>query len=1255
VIVVDGETVRFQLPPLAEGNHNVQIAAGALQDVQGTPIEAFSMTFYEDVTSPRVASSSIQEGDVLPIGDLTYTVQFSEPMQTANFDPFDFVLQGTAINNVVYSPTTFGFDGTSTILTLSFTNLPEDSYTLTLFSGDGAFEDLVGFDLDGEPLAFPIPPNQSGDGVEGGNFVVNFDLDIATAAYPTPLAVKAPLGSLVYDPSVTLLIHPSGDTDQLTIELDPGQTITVVVDPATGLQPTIELRDPAAVLLGTASAAGPGQDAVLQTVAVTTAGTYAIVVSGAAGTTGVYTAQVVLNAAVEVESHDGPLNDTLTDAQSLSAAFIELAAGADRAAVLGRAEASEVVINGSFETGDFSGWTVQTIGVPFVDWMVSQAGAGSGFLIPTSPQDGLYDAWNGFDGGGPMEFAMYQDVTIPASATTPSLSWQERIQWDFVLTSTATLPRTYDVQIVDPATSTVLETLYSFSTGIEHIIGDTGWQTHVADLTAYVGQTIRLLFHEFIPESFTGPGQIEFDTIKIEGIPQTDDYYSFDLVAGQTATVVLADLVSSGVAIELLDPDGTVVASGLGGAPAPENVDDLIANYLATESGTYYVRVLGGVAHDYNLIVTRDAAFDIESNDAQELAQPLDGNDAALGMVLNESVVSVGTVFEGLNGSESGGFIPPDTILAVGPDHIVEGTNVAIRITDKAGNNLSTQFLSDFFAPLGVPSAGDPYVVYDEIASRWYVISIDGFEINNLLLAVSNDSNPLNGFSEMHRVGITPPGDLADFPKLGFNADAVVLSVNDFGAGGGNPALATIDKSTLLDQDSNTIDVFYSTPAPNFRAMVPAQMHGALPGGPMYFIQERQYVDGSAIQAVTMTNYLSNTPTFVYTDIPVEPYGFPPGAQQPGGSSVVNDTTFTQLDWRDGKMVAGHTIGVSNDNASKVRWYQIDTTGASPSLIQQGTIDPGPGISTYFGSIAQDADGNLGATYMQSSANEFISMYVAGKAAGTPLGVMGAGEVVAIGTAFNFFSQFRNGDYSGLVVDPTDGTTFWAANEYAGSDPVWNTKIASFQVELDKDSDWYDVEVAGGSSLTLVATVPADGPGQFVNNLVPRIELYDAGGNLLGSVEGAGVVLATGPLTAGTYSVRIQSAGDLGGEYVLSVESSGGAAPLPALAGLPVPGDANRDGVFDSADFVQFFQAGEYEDSIPDNSTSAEGDWNGDGDFDTRDLVYLFQNGKYVNRTIIKVADSAFATDVLDGDAWECTTVDDLVKSLEADVRSLHV
>ena len=184
----------------------------------------------------------------------------------------------------------------------------------------------------------------------------------------------------------------------------------------------------------------------------------------------------------------------------------------------------QLIINGSFETGDFSGWNVSTVatggsGTPFEPWSVTPGGFG-GFLgyqiLPTTPQHGTYDAWNGFDGGGPMEFRMYQDISIP-SGVSLNLSWRDRAQWNFCCGQTQ--PRRYEVQLRNPSTNAILTTLYSFSTGLESFYHDTGWLTHNHDLSAFAGQTVRLFFLEKIPENFTGPGQIEFDSISSSSGP----------------------------------------------------------------------------------------------------------------------------------------------------------------------------------------------------------------------------------------------------------------------------------------------------------------------------------------------------------------------------------------------------------------------------------------------------------------------------------------------------------------------------------------------------------------------------------------------------------------------------------------------------------------------------------------------------------------------------------------------------------------
>lgn len=75
-------------------------------------------------------------------------------------------------------------------------------------------------------------------------------------------------------------------------------------------------------------------------------------------------------------------------------------------------------------------------------------------------------------------------------------------------------------------------------------------------------------------------------------------------------------------------------------------------------------------------------------------------------------------------------------------------------------------------------------------------------------------------------------------------------------------------------------------------------------------------------------------------------------------------------------------------------------------------------------------------------------------------------------------------------------------------------------------------------------------------------------------------------------------------------------------------GDANLDGIFDTADFLQVFAAAEYNDQLPNNSSWATGDWNGDGDFGTGDLIVAFQDGGYeattsaANRSVANLPES---------------------------------
>jgi hypothetical protein len=657
--------------------------------------------------------------------------------------------------------------------------------------------------------------------------------------------------------------------------------------------------------------------------------------------------------------------------------------------------------------------------------------------------------------------------------------------------------------------------------------------------------------------------------------------------SNSTLSVVVADLNGDGVAdaaianyygtvdvflsranplhVQLLDPSGNVVADGDAGAT---NVDESISNFIAPADGTYYVRMTGtGSGRDYTVVVTRGATFDLEDNDIAAQAQDITNSGGALGTLYQPPAVGLGVTVNGLSSDDNPSQVnSPDTQIAVGPSQVVEVTQTSVRVFDKSGNVEETEQLGQVFSGINPNLAYfQPQLIYDDTAQRWYIAADSndpsgGIDIN---LAVSNDANPLDGFTEQHQLALG--SEVVNAPYMGFNANAIVLYVAlpRVPPGDGQIELIAIDKSSVLDQDNSTFVTYayiYSAGGPD---LVPARMYGASPSDPMYLVQAGDQ-SGQGVRVVTLTNALSNDPLFTETDLSANPYN--PNSQvaaQPGGTVGAIQNNVTDVQWRNGRLVAVQNVSEPADNFATVhvRWYEFDTTGVNPVLVQQGSINPGPGISTYDGAISIDSAGDLGVSYTQSSATQYPSMYVTGRLADDPAGTMAVGVQVQAGTST---LNGTPGLYGGIAVDPSDGLTFWAANEYAGSS-YWNTGIASFQMTRPADHDQYTFAASAGQEIQLQVTTPVSGPGAFTDNVDPAINLYDPNGNLVGTATGVGgtVTYDVGLDHGGTYRVDVVAANGTDGEYFLSKS-------LVTLATATISGqvfnDLNGDGVRQSGE-----------------------------------------------------------------------------------------
>jgi hypothetical protein len=194
----------------------------------------------------------------------------------------------------------------------------------------------------------------------------------------------------------------------------------------------------------------------------------------------------------------------------------------------------------------------------------------------------------------------------------------------------------------------------------------------------------------------------------------------------------------------------------------------------------------------------------------------------------------------------------------------------------------------------------------------------------------------------------------------------------------------------------------------------------------------------------TETNVLSSSPTFTNTSVAVPSYRS--GGAAPQGVAAFDDRIF-DVAYRSvggvGHLVAAHQVAGANRKSGPVaRWYDINT--ATMTRIQSGNAPAGVnGAATFMPSVDINTAGSIGMTFDESAKNEFWSMYVTERTASDPAGTMEAAVKVANGVAKT--ADSRVGDFSGTTVDPSDGLTFWSANEYQGTD-FWDTHIASFSI-----------------------------------------------------------------------------------------------------------------------------------------------------------------------------------------------------------------
>lgn len=468
---------------------------------------------------------------------------------------------------------------------------------------------------------------------------------------------------------------------------------------------------------------------------------------------------------------------------------------------------------------------------------------------------------------------------------------------------------------------------------------------------------------------------------------------------------------------------------------------------------------------------------------------PQRGTAAAAPTPIAGSIAGLGLDFETSRLFNDSNFIPPDTMGAVGPDHIVEIINGNFEIFDKAtGASLDSRSLDSFWTNIaGQPIINngrfDPRVVFDTDSQRWFAVSIDNVidadnngvneAANNMFIARSDTDDPTGDWDGVSfnadSVGVL---EFHDYPTLGLDADGVYICTQDFD-GGGNESCYSIPKADLLLAAPSVANLTRFEATPAGLPAVSGSWQPALDFGPS---DGRAAVLGSTGTALRRTDILgaggAGATLGAAVAIGGDPgHAAPPAARQPvdgaGESETIENVAprFVGNVFELGDSLwAVHSVAGTGANAA-LRWYEINEV--TNTVIQTGLIE-NTNQDFHEPTIATNDHGDVVIGYTCSGPNLAASVCVSlGQTAGG-VTTFAAPVVLVTGAGF-YYRDFctppgcsernRWGDYSATVIDPVNPCRFWTFQEYVavgGTGDVgpgenesgnWGTRVSELTFE----------------------------------------------------------------------------------------------------------------------------------------------------------------------------------------------------------------
>ncbi len=452
---------------------------------------------------------------------------------------------------------------------------------------------------------------------------------------------------------------------------------------------------------------------------------------------------------------------------------------------------------------------------------------------------------------------------------------------------------------------------------------------------------------------------------------------------------------------------------------------------------------------------TRDALMETQARasrqrTAEVLSQPqlnFDGHPFT-GVNPPDTVGDVGRRFyiQMLNGSDGSRFIVHDKATG---DVVVPATDL-----DTLGTGICAN------------GAGDPIVLYDQLANRWLMSEFAPRGDNTLCVYVSITDDPTTGGWFAYSFQAT---DFPDYPKYAVWPDAYYLASNE-----SSPTVYAFDRQSMLNGQPATFQKFTAPSLDGFRfqALQPADLGGSVApptGAPNYFVRHRDDEAHDPSNNDPSSDFLeifefhvdfadaansTFTGPFVVpmSEFDSELCGFSSFScfEQPSGRDPLDPLREVVM-WRvvyrnfgEFEALVGNLVtDVNGNDQGGIRWFELRKTPQDNiwRLFQEGTYAPDQ-QNRWMGSIAMDGVGNIAVGYSVGSGNLSAGLRYTGRQRNDPGGTFAQPERVLV-DGQGSITSIRWGDYSSLNVDPDDDCTFWFTSTYALNDR-WQTRIGNF-------------------------------------------------------------------------------------------------------------------------------------------------------------------------------------------------------------------